>query len=128
MESRATSGPSDLDQQLGDALVERFADRTRLNLEPDEGSADMVVRATVERYTVTPAAVTGDEVAALNRVTLGVRIVVTDRLEDAELLARTFTATADYAPAEGLAGEADAANRALEQIAQDAFTAATSDW
>ena len=128
VESRASGGPADLDQRLTDALVERFADRTRLSLEPDEAEADMVVRATVERYTITPAAVTGDEVAALNRVTLGVRVVVVARESDEELLAQTFTANADYAPAEGLAGEADAAARAIEQIAQDAFTAATSDW
>ncbi|MEL6615622.1 MAG: LPS assembly lipoprotein LptE, partial [Bacteroidota bacterium] len=125
---RATGGPADLDQRLTDALGDRCADRTRRVLEPDEGEADLVVRATVERYTVAPAAVTGDEVAALNRVTLGVRIVVTDQVEDAELLSRSFSATADYAPAEGLTGEADAARRALEQVAQDAFTAATSDW
>ena len=128
VESRASGGPADLDQRLTDALVERFADRTRLSLETDEAEADMVVRATVERYTLTPAAVTGDEVASLNRVTLGVRVVVTDQLADEELLAQTFTANADYSPAEGLAGEADAAARALEQVAQDAFTAATSDW
>ncbi|HIG74737.1 MAG TPA: hypothetical protein EYQ24_09250 [Bacteroidetes bacterium] len=128
VESRAGSGPADLDQRLANALVERFADRTRLSLEPDEAEADLVVRATVERYTVAPAAVTGDEVAALNRVTLGVRVVATNRLDESDLLDRAFTATADYAPAEGLAGESDAAQRALEQIAQDAFTAATSDW
>ena len=128
VENRAGGGPADLDQRLASALVERFADRTRLSLEPDEAEADLLVRATVERYTVSPAAVTGDEVAALNRVSLSVRIVATNRLDDTELLSRAFTATADYTPAEGLAGEADAAQRALEQIAQDAFTAATSDW
>ncbi|MEM1054632.1 MAG: LPS assembly lipoprotein LptE [Bacteroidota bacterium] len=128
VESRASGAPPDLDQRLADALVERFADRTRLDLESDEDEADLVIRATVERYSVAPAAVTGDEVAALNRVTLGVRVVAMDRMEDVELLSRTFTATADFAPDEGLAGESDAANRALEQVAQDAFTAATSDW
>ncbi|MEM6326797.1 MAG: LptE family protein [Bacteroidota bacterium] len=128
VESRASGSPADLDQRLADALVERFADRTRLRLEPDETEADLVVRATVERYTVSPAAVTGDEVAALNRVTLSVRVVATDQMEDEEVLGRAFTATADYAPAEGIAGENDASQRALEQIAQDAFTAATSDW
>lgn len=131
VESRASGGPADLDQQLTTALIERFADRTRLNLESDEAEADLVVRATVERYTIAPAAITGgegDEVAALNRVTLGVRVVATNQMDGTELLARSFTATADYTPAEGLAGEADAANRALEQVAQDAFTAATSDW
>ena len=127
-ETRATAGPPGLDRLLTDALVSRFADRTRLSLEPDENEADAVVRATIERYAIAPAAVTGENVAALNRVSVGVRVVVYDRLEDRDLLDRTFTAAEDFAPSDGLQGEADAAAAALEQVARDAFTAATSDW
>lgn len=128
-EDRSTGGPPGLDQLLTDALVERFADRSRLTLEPDEADADAVVRATIERFTVTPAAVTSEaNAAALNRVTLGVRVVMEDRVEDGELLARSFSASEDFPPSAGLQGEADAAAAALEQIARDAFTAATSDW
>ena len=128
VEDRATGGPPGLDRLLTDALVERFADRSRLSLETDEAEADAVVRATIERYAVAPAAVTGDDVAALNRVSVAVRVVVTDRVEDGVLLDRTFQASEDFAPSEGFQGEADAAASALEQVARDAFTAATSDW
>ena len=127
-EDRAGGGVPGLEGLLTDALVSYFADRSRLALEPDEDEADAVVRATIERYAVAPAAVTGDNTAALNRVTLAVRVVVRDRVEDRDLLDRTFTATEDFAPGEGLQGEADAAAAALEQVASDAFTAATSDW
>ena len=127
-EDRSTGGPPALDRLLTDALVARFADRSRLALEPDEAEADAVVRAVIEQFAVAPAAVTSDNQAALNRVSLAVRVVVEDRVEPGELLARTFTASEDYAPAAGLQGEADAAAAALEQIARDAFTAATSDW
>lgn len=127
-EDRATGGPPGLDRLLTDALVERFVDRSRLVLETDEGAADAVVASTIERYTVAPVAVTDQNVAALNRVTLAVRVVVRDRVEETDLLARTFTASEDFEPAAGLQGEADAATTALEQIARDAFTAATSDW
>ena len=128
-EDRSTGGPPALDRLLTDALVARFADRSRLALEPDEAEADAVVRAVIEQFSVAPAAVTSeDNQAALNRVSLAVRVVVEDRVEPGELLARTFTASEDYAPAAGLQGEADAAAAALEQIARDAFTAATSDW
>lgn len=127
-EDRSQGGPPGLDRLLTDALVDRFADRSRLALEPDEGAADAVVRATIERYAIAPVAVTDQNVAALNRVSLAVRVVVEDRVEDGELLARTFTATEDVPPSAGLQGEADAAATALEQIARDAFTAATSDW
>lgn len=127
-ESRAAGGPPALDQTLTDALVTRFADRSRLRLEPDEEAADAVVRATVERYSVAPAAVTGNNLAALNRVTIAVRVVVTDRAAGRDLLDRTFQATEDFAPADGLTGEAAAVEVALAQVARDAFTAATSDW
>lgn len=127
-ESQATSGPPNLDRLLTDALVSRFADRTRLSLETDETEADAVVRATITQYAIAPAAVTGENVAALNRVSLGVRVVVYDRVEDRDLLDRTFSAAEDFAPSDGLQGEADAAATALEQVARDAFTAATSDW
>ena len=127
-EDRAGGGTPGIDRLLTDALVSLFADRSRLSLEPDEAEADAVVRATIERYAVAPAAVTGDDRAALNRVSLAVRVVVRDRVEDRDLLDRSFTAAEDFSPDEGLQGEADAATAALEQIARDAFTAATSDW
>ena len=128
-EDRSTGGPPALDRLLTDVLVARFADRSRLSLEPDEAEADAVVRATIERFAVAPAAVTSDgNLAQLNRVSIAVRVVVEDRVEPGELLSRTFTATEDYAPSAGLQGEADAAAAVLEQIARDAFTAATSDW
>ena len=127
-EVRAQGAAVDLDRQLTDALIERFADRTRLSLEPDEEAADAVLRATIQRYTITPVAVTGDEIASLNRVTLVVDILSRDTVRDEDRLRRTFTASADYVPAEGAAGEAAAATLALEQIAGDVFTAATSSW
>ena len=127
-EDRSAGGPAALSQRLTDALVERFADRSRLALSADEGAADAVVQATVERYDVAPAAVTGANLADLNRVSVAVRVVVSDRVEGKDLLDRTFTANEDFAPAEGPQGEAEAAQRAVAQIARDAFTAATSDW
>ena len=127
-EDRATGGPPGLDRLLTDALIERFVDRSRLVLETDEGAADAVVRSTIERYSVAPVAVTDQNVAALNRVTLSVQVTVEDRVGEEDLLSRSFSASEDFEPAAGLQGEADAATTALEQIARDAFTAATSDW
>lgn len=127
-EVRAQGAAVDLDRQLTDALIERFADQTRLSLEPDEEAADVVLRATIQRYTITPVAVTGDEIASLNRVTLVVDILYRDRVQDEDRLRRTFTASADYVPSEGAEGEAAAATLAVEQIAGDVFTAATSNW
>lgn len=127
-ELRTAGGPPALDQRLTDALVSRFADRSRLALVADEDGADAVVRATITGYSVSPAAVTGTNLAQLSRVTVTVRVVVADRVESRDLLDRAFSANEDFAPSEGLQGEAEAAQRALTQVARDAFTAATSDW
>ncbi|HYE96370.1 MAG TPA: LptE family protein [Rubricoccaceae bacterium] len=128
VEDRSAGGVPDLDRRLTDALQERFAGRTRLVLEPDESAADAVVQAAITAYTLTPVAVTGEEVASLNRVTIEVAVRYVDRVEDRERLARTFRASSDYDPDAGPAAEADAAFAALAQLADDVFNAATSDW
>lgn len=64
----------------------------------------------------------------LKRVTYVVDIQYGDTVQDEDRLSRSFTASADYDPAEGAAGEAAAATLALEQVAGDVFTAATPNW
>ena len=126
-EDRSLGGVPNLDQVLTDLLVERFVRQTRLALEPDENAADALLTATIERYQNEPTAVTGDEVAALNRVTISVRVVYFDQVEDDERLARSFSANENYDATDIGLEEATAA-RVLERIADDIFTAATSDW
>lgn len=126
-EDRSIGGVPNMDQVLTDFLIERFVQQTRLALEPDENAADALLDVTIERYQNQPAAVTGDEVASLNRVTIAVRVAYVDQVEEREQLARTFSNYADYDAADiGLEEETAAA--VLEQLATDIFTAATSDW
>jgi len=126
-EDRTIGAPAGLDQRLTDLLVERFTGRTRLVLVPDEAEADAVILAVIERYANEPAAVTGQEVAALNRVSISVHLRYVDRVEDRDRLARSFSSREDY-DATRVDLEATTAQLALEQIADDIFTAATSDW
>jgi hypothetical protein len=128
VEDRAAGSVPDLDRGLTDALIERFADRSRLRLETDEGVADLVVRAVIERYQIDPVAVTGDERASLNRLTVALGVVAEDRVQERDRVRRTFTASVDYDPAAGPAGESEAAARAIERLADDVFTASSSDW
>ncbi|MEM9996263.1 MAG: LPS assembly lipoprotein LptE [Bacteroidota bacterium] len=124
----SSGGPPTMDQDLTDFLFARFVEQTRLRFLDDENAADAVLLTTIERYSNRPTAVTGNEVAALNSVTISVRAVYTDRVEDVEQLARSFSFDVEYDPAEGLEGETDAALTALEEIAEQIFTAAASDW
>jgi hypothetical protein len=126
-EDRSVGLPG-LDQQLTDQLIQRFVDRTRLRLEPDEGAADAVLVTVIERYTNEPAAVTGDETAALTRISISVQARLDEEGRDEPRVDRAFTASDTFDPAEGIAGEAALAEELLRRIADDLFTAIASDW
>jgi hypothetical protein len=127
VEDQALGAPPELAQRLTELLTDRFTGRTRLVLVADEADADVVLSVAIDRYTSVPAAVTGQEVAARNRVTVGVRVQYLDRVEDRIRLERPFSETEDYNAAQ-LDQETTAALLALEQLAENIFTAATSDW
>ncbi len=130
----------DLDNEMTQLLQDRFVQQTRLRLETTESEADALLGARIERYENEPTAVSGDERATLNRVTITVRARYVDQTETAadttgapgspELLDRTsFSSFAEYDPLQGgTDAEREAAQAALENIADDIFTAATSDW
>ena len=118
-----------LDDEFTDQLIQRFVQQTRLSLEPDEEAADVVLGTRITRYRNDPVAVGGGERATLNRVALTVSARYYGRTEDAVILERTFEGSEEYDPTvDGVQGEAQAASAALEEIAQDIFNAATSDW
>jgi len=118
-----------LNRQFTDLLTDRFVGRTRLSLTTNEANADALLSATITGYQNQPTAVTGDEVASRNEVSIRIRIEYVDQNNGEDLLARTFTNSAQYNPVEqGASGEQEAARVALERLADDIFTAATSNW
>lgn len=128
-EDLSVSPLTGLGELLTELLTDRFVRQTRLSLEPDEAQATAVLSARIEQYRNAPVAVSGDERAALNRVTITATVRYYDRVQETEIFRRTFTGSEEYDPvAEGLDGEAAAARTALARLADDVFTAATADW
>ena len=128
-EDNSLSPLTTLDDELTDLLITRFVRQTRLSLEENEDDADALLTVRIDRYANAPTSVSGQERAELNRITLSVSVRYYDRVEDKELLQRTFSSFADYNPLEGsLELEEETALAALENIADDIFTAATSNW
>lgn len=128
-EDRSLSTVTGLDQQLTSLLVDRFVQQTRLSLDPSTVGADAVLTATIDRYQNQPTAVSGNEQATRNRVTISITVAYLDQVEDTEIMRRTFSGFEEYDAADlSQEGEEAAARAALEKIADDVFTAATSDW
>ena len=127
VEDNTLSTLNNLDEQMTNLLIDRFVRQTRLSLEPDVEDADAVLRVSIGRYQNVPTSVSGDEQATRNRVTIGVQATYLDRTSGETLLERSFSSFEEYDPFRP-ADEGVAAEAALEKIADDIFTAATSNW
>ncbi len=129
VEDRSVSTLTSLDDQMTRLLIDRFVGQTSLSLQADPEIADAVLTVTIERYENEPTAVGGQERTTRNRVTITIRVRYEDRVENKDLLQRSFSSFEEYDPfSQGTAGESAAASAALEKIADDVFTAATSNW
>ena len=118
---------TDLGGTMTRRLVDRFVGQTRLQLETDETQADALLTSEIQRYVIEPAAVGGENTAQLNRLTIAALATYFDRETNEQVFERTFTASVEYNPA-NLATEEEAALEAIDNITEDIFTAATSNW
>ena len=125
-----TSSPlNTMGSDLNSLLTDRFVNRTRLSLTTDDTGADALLTARIQRYQNRPTGVSGDERATTNEVTIDVAVRYLDQTQDSVLVDESFRGAASYDPVEaGLQGERQAAENALENVADDIFSTATSTW
>ena len=127
VEDNSISTVSAMDEEMTQLLIDRFVRQTRLSLEPNELAADALLSLIITRYDNVPTSVSGNEQATRNRVSITVSVQYQDQVEDAELLNCTFSAFEEYDPFDP-DQEETASFAALIKIAEDIFTAATSNW
>jgi hypothetical protein len=127
VEDNSLSTLTALDESLTQLLISRFVNQTRLSLETRDDVADALLRVQITRYANAPTSVGGEEIATRNRVTITVNVDYEDQVEEATFLSRTFSGFEDYDPLDP-AAEDEAARAALQKVADDIFTAATSNW
>lgn len=120
---------ANLSDRLNEALINRFVNQSRLQLASNQGNADAVLEGAIVSYNDSPFSVTGDEQADQNRVQIQVQgtFQYVDQ-EEAEWT-KTFQGSSTYDPNENpIEGENNAAQEALEQIANNMFNDAVSGW
>ena len=128
-EDNTSSPVPTLGRDLTNLLTDQFVDRTSLSLNNNETNADALLTARLLQYSNQPTGVSGDEQATTNSVRIEVQVRYYDQTKDSTMVDRRFTGSAEYDPTEaGLSGEQQAAQFALENIAEDVFTTATSNW
>ncbi|MBQ8071817.1 MAG: LptE family protein [Bacteroidales bacterium] len=112
---------------ITEALKDKFKKMTRLEQVDMDGDLEIVGEVT--GYDSRATAVTAQEVAAKNRLTVTVKISFTNRLYPEEDFEKSFSAYADYDSMQSLdAVEGDLCVDIIEQLAEDILNATVANW
>lgn len=123
------SGLGDLTDRLNRALVNRFVNQSRLSLNNDQEEADSWMEGVIQSYRNRPFSIGGDEQANFNEIQIVVRATFQFAAQDQPEYSKTFTGSSTYNVLENpVDGELEAAEEALQQIANNAFNDAVSNW
>ena len=116
-----------LSADLTEALQEKYRKLTRLEQVDMDG--DLEVACEVSGYDVKATAVTADEVAAQNRLTVTVKCVFTNRKYPEDNLDKSFSAYADFDATQSLeAVEGSLCEEIIDKLCEDIFNATVAQW
>lgn len=116
-----------LSQQLTDALRDRFNAQTNLN-QVNKGG-DLNIEGEITGYATTPVAITGNQTAAMNRLTITVNIRFTNRLDEKQNFETSFSRFEDYPSSQPLAAvEATIVEQIISYLVDDIFNKAVVNW
>jgi hypothetical protein len=116
-----------LSNDLTEALKDQFRKLTRLEQVDMDG--DLEISGEVTGYEVRASAVTADEVAAQNRLTVSVKIVFENRKYPEDNLEQSFTAYEDYDSTQSLESvESSLCESIVDKLIEDIFNATGAQW
>jgi len=116
-----------LSNDLSEAMKDKFRKMTRLEQVDEDG--DMELEGAITGYDVRAAAITADEVAAKNRLTVTVHIKFTNNKYPEDNVEKDFSAYAEYDSTNTLdAVESTLCEQIVEQLAEDIFNACVAQW
>lgn len=126
---QSNSGLGDLSNRLNEVLINRFVNQSKLSLANNEADADAILDGVITGYTNRPFTISEDEQATQNEVSITVRATYTYADKEEPEWSKSFNGKFTYDPTQNpIDGENEAANSALEQIANNMFNDAVSNW
>ena len=127
LEYKALRVNPSLSNDLTEGLKEKFRKMTRLTQVDVDG--DLEVSGEITGYDVRSQAVTAQEVAAQNRLTVSVKINYMNRIFPDEDFERSFSAYADYDSSLSLdAVEGTLCEEIIEKLCEDILNATVANW
>lgn len=127
VEYRAQKVNPSLSNDLTEALRSQFRRMTRL--EQVEMDGDLVLSAQITGYDVSMAAVTANEVAARNKLTVTVKVQFSNKKYPEDDFDKSFSAYAEYDSTNTLdAVESGLCEEIIEKLVEDIFNASVAQW
>lgn len=116
-----------LSQSLTDALRDRFLSQTNLSFVNEDG--DLQLEGVIMDYTTRPMAITGDQIAALNRLNIQIRVKFTNTLDPSKNFETSFSRFEDYPSDQDLSAVKDQLIGLInEALVEDIFNRAVVNW
>ena len=116
-----------LTQTISEDLKDKFISQTNLELVVDEG--DLQFEGSITGYRVIPVAIQGDQTAALNRLTITVKVKFENTKDEKQNFETSFSRYADFDSSKNLSEVEDALISDInDQLTQDIFNKAVSNW
>jgi len=116
-----------LSNDITEAVKKEFKKMT--SLEQVDMDGDLEIEGSVTGYDVSASAITADEVAAQNRLTVSVKIKFTNRKHPEDDLEKSFSQYADYDSTQSLeAVESTLCTEIVDKLVQDIINATIAQW
>ena len=116
-----------LSQELTNAIRDKFSSQTNLMIVNSDG--DLHIEGEITGYSTQPQAIQGDETAALNRLTITVKVIFENRLDESKNYESTFSRFADYPSSQNLSAVEEGLIRDInEALVDDIFNKAVVNW
>ena len=117
-----------LSQEFTTALKNRIQNQTPLTI-INNGTGDYSLEGEITNYTITPVAIQGNETAAMNRLTISVRVRFSNSFDDAQDFDQSFSRYADYSSNQNFTSvESTLVNEINDALTEDIFNKAFVNW
>lgn len=125
--SYAPLAPPIAGQLFTEAMKDIFLSQTNLTLVKSNG--DLEFSGSITGYRTAPVAIQGNETAALNRVTMTVKVKFVNNKDDSQSFESNFSRFEDFETSQDLASvEADILRSINDQLTQDIFNKSVTNW
>lgn len=116
-----------LSNTLTNALNDMFVNQTTLQSVAQNG--DLAIEGEITGYVTSPIAITGNQTAAMNRLTVTVNVRFTNKYEESKNFEQKFSQYQDYPSNQDLNAVQDAlVEQIVEDLCQDIFNKAVVNW